>query len=325
MMCLPQSFLDILIRWRIYIEECGLRGLCGQTPDFSMPEFKSKGRIDVGSFLNLADLIWGEFPFYFCTSPAACILNEHHLDIERTYEPHTFVQVSWIENWFFAQVFAPHITDFGLETRHFKTGVAKDNPVPVVPDTVLAKLVAMLETKLRRKKGAKLIPLVPKKPSMEIIRKASGNKLRKPPSGLNLKPSQSQPPPSSSRPGTPTLQPERQNQRSPNKLRKRGRSFTGSPPEEAPESLPVPRTPPPLTRVQGVMAKERAPEVAPYRPTARINLGPPPSPSHGKRFQGGGRLAGRRSLEVMVRPSRVGTPTPPVERGGPSLKDWEMV
>ena len=60
---LTLTFPDILIRWRIYIEECGLRGLCKQTRDFSLPEFKSKGRIDVGSFLNLADLIWGEFPF----------------------------------------------------------------------------------------------------------------------------------------------------------------------------------------------------------------------------------------------------------------------
>lgn len=228
--------------------------------------------------------------------------------------------MSWIEDWFFAQVFAPHITDFGLETRHFKTGVAKDNPVPVVPDTVLAKLVAMLETKLRRKKRAKLIPLVPKKPSAELIKKVSANKLRKPPSGLNLHP-QSQPPPSSSRPGTPTLQLERQNQRSPNKLRKRDRSLTVSSSEETPQGLPVQRTPPPPARVQGVVVKERVPEAVPYRPTARINLGPPPSPSNGKRFQG----RGRRSSEVMIRPSRVGTPTPPVERGGPSLKDWEMV
>lgn len=62
-MVLTSMFLDILVRWRIYIEECGLRGLCKQTRDFSFPEFKSKGRIDVGSFLNLADLIWGELPF----------------------------------------------------------------------------------------------------------------------------------------------------------------------------------------------------------------------------------------------------------------------
>lgn len=51
---------DILIRWRIYIEECGLRGLFKQTCELSLPDFKSKGRIDAGSFLNLADLIWGE-------------------------------------------------------------------------------------------------------------------------------------------------------------------------------------------------------------------------------------------------------------------------
>ena len=56
-------FSDILIRWRMYIEECGLRGLCKQIRDFSLPEFKSKGRIDVDSFLNLADLIWGEYSF----------------------------------------------------------------------------------------------------------------------------------------------------------------------------------------------------------------------------------------------------------------------
>ena len=59
-MVLTPMFPAILIRWRMYIEECGLRGLCKQTRDFSLPEFKSKGRIDVGSFLNLADLIWGE-------------------------------------------------------------------------------------------------------------------------------------------------------------------------------------------------------------------------------------------------------------------------
>ena len=48
-MVLTSMSPDILIRWHIYIEECGLRGLC-----------KSKGRIEVGSFLNLADLIRGE-------------------------------------------------------------------------------------------------------------------------------------------------------------------------------------------------------------------------------------------------------------------------
>ena len=38
-----------------------LRGLRGQTRDFSLLAVKSKGRINVGSFLNLANLIWGEF------------------------------------------------------------------------------------------------------------------------------------------------------------------------------------------------------------------------------------------------------------------------
>ena len=52
---------DVLIRWWIYIEECSLRELRRQTQDFSIPELKSKDRIDIGSFLNLAGLTWGEF------------------------------------------------------------------------------------------------------------------------------------------------------------------------------------------------------------------------------------------------------------------------
>lgn len=89
MVYLPRGFLDILIRWRIYIEECGLRGLCKQTPDFSMPEFKSKGRIDVGSFLNLADLIWGGFPFRphasACSTYTQCIASRYRADIRTAH------------------------------------------------------------------------------------------------------------------------------------------------------------------------------------------------------------------------------------------------
>jgi len=62
-MHLPRRFPEILIRWRIYIEECGLRGVYEGTRDFSLNKFKSKGRINVDSFLNLADLIWGEILF----------------------------------------------------------------------------------------------------------------------------------------------------------------------------------------------------------------------------------------------------------------------
>ena len=317
MMDLTWRFLDILIRWRIYIEECGLRGLCKQTRDFSLPEFKSEGRIDVGSFLNLADLIWGEL--LSLSFRVTWITDTGCLDIERTYEPHTFTQVPWIENWFLAQVFASHITDFGLETRHFRTGVAKDNPVPAVPDTVLAKLVVMFEAKLRRKKEAKLIPLVPRKPSVEPIKKTSANKLRKRPSALILHShsSQPQPQPSSSRPGTPTSQnSDTQAQRQPNRLRKRSRSLTRSSPEPTQQSLP-PRTPPPSAQVQGS-------EGASYRPTVRAKLGPPPSPSNGKRF--GGRGVPRRSLEKsMRRSSQASPPSPPLRGAKLPLQDWEII
>ena len=309
---------DILIRWRIYIEECGLRGLCGQTRDFSLPEFKSKGRIDVGSFLNLADLIWGEFFSLFRFSLFdgeilyhACIDASHILsDIERTYEPHTFVQVPWIKDWFLAQVFAPNITDFGLETRHFKTGVAKDNPAPVVPDTVLAKLVVMLEAKLRRKK-MKLVPLVPKKPSVEVIKKTSANKLKKRPSDLvfHSNSNQSQPQLSSS----PSQNPDA---RQPNRLRKRSRSLTRNSPESIQHGVPVhvqtPGTPP---------AKDKD-----KWSNVRVNLGPPPSPSHGRRFDGPIGVPRRRSPEkVMLRPLQGGPPSPPLGRAKPSLKDWEII
>ena len=72
---LTLRFPVILISWRIYIEECGLREGNKPVRDFSFPEFKSKGRIDVESFLNLADLIWGEFPSFLFLSPVTNICN----------------------------------------------------------------------------------------------------------------------------------------------------------------------------------------------------------------------------------------------------------
>jgi len=328
-MVLTLTFPDILTRWRIYIEECGLRGLCKQTRDFSFPEFKCKGRIDVGSFLNLADLIWGELLFLFSPTLVVSVWysTSKITDIERTFEPHTFVQIPWIEDWFLAQVFASHITDFGLETRHLKAGVAKDNPVPSVPDTVLAKLVATFEAKLRRKQVA-LIPLVPRKPSMEITKKTSANKLRKRPSALVLHSNQSQS--SLSRPGTPTSQnTDAKTQRQPNKLRKRSRSLTRSSPESIQQSLPAStpvHTPPAPAQVRAVTTRdgererEGAPEVVFHRPTARLNLGPPPSPSHGRRFDD---MRRRGSPEkVGVRPLQI---SPHPGRGRAASRDREIV
>ena len=143
--------------------------------------------------------------------PATCIVNVERFvskttDIERTYEPHVFVQSAWIENWFQAQILPSHITDFGLGARHFKTGVARENTVSAVPDAVLPKLVAIFEAKLRRKKVA-LIPLVPHEPLVEVTGAASVSGLKEPLAPV-LHSSQSQP--SSSRPGTPTSQRSRQ-------------------------------------------------------------------------------------------------------------------
>lgn len=237
-----------------------------------------------------------------------------------------FVQIPWIENWFLAQVFASHITDFGLETRHFKTGVAKDNPVPIVPDTVLAKLVAMFEAKLRRKKIA-LIPLVPRKPSVEVLKKGPANKLKKRPTALILHSNKSQPSPP--RPGTPNSQDsDTQTQRQPNKLHKRSRSFNRSSPESVQQILPVPalvQTPPSPAPAQAVIAgdldRDRALDGVLYRPTVRLNLGPPPSPSHGSRFEGVG-VPRRGSLEKVVgRPVQVG----PHRHPGRSRSSHEIV
>ena len=121
-------------------------------------------------------------------------------DIERTYEPHTFVQFAWIENWFLAQVFASHVTDFSLEAGHFKTGVAMDNSIPAVPDMALAKSITIPEAKLHRKKAAS-IPLVPHEPSVEAVKWAPTIEPKKETPVLVLHSNQSQP--RSSQPGTP--------------------------------------------------------------------------------------------------------------------------
>ena len=166
----------------------------------------------------------------------------------------------------------------------------------------------MFERKLRRKKVA-LIPLVPRKPSVEIARKTSANKLKKRPSALILHPNKSQS--SLSRPGTPTSQNnDSQTQRQPNKLRKRSRSFTRTSPESIRQGLPV-STPPSSAQVQTFTTKDqdrdKVIEAAFHRPTARLNLGPPPSPSHGRRFDGVRRGSPEK---VGVRPSQIGPPLP---------------
>lgn len=224
-----------------------------------------------------------------------------------------------------------------METRHLKTGVAKDNPAPVVPDTVLAKLVAAFEAKLQRGKEMKLIPLVPKKPSVELTRRASTNNMRRPsvlslgsqshvPTSRPVTPS-SRPATPSSRPGTPSSQKsDPPAQRQPNKLRKRSRSFTRSFPELETQDLPVQLSPSPAAQVQAVFTKvgdrekSSGSEVLFKKQVDRVKLGPPPSPSHGRRFEG--------ESPVKRRPKkRMGPPPPsPPRRTTPAPKDqWEVV
>ena len=198
-------------------------------------------------------------------------------------------------------------------------GIAKDSLAgPVAPETVLAKLVAMVEAKLGRRKVVVLVPLVPRKPSVEVIKqKTSANKLKKRPSGLVLDSDQSYVEHSPSRAGTPSSQSsDTQAPRQRNKLRKRSRSSTRSSPESVHLGLPVQaqapvQTPPSPARVRAVMGKDRGRDRAPevllsHRPTARLTLGPPPSPSHGKRFEG----ARRSPDKGMARPLPVGPPPP---------------
>jgi hypothetical protein len=211
-----------------------------------------------------------------------------------------------------------------------KTGVAKDNPVPIVPDTVLAKLVAAFEAKLRRKKEVKLIPLVPRKPSVEATKKAPANKLKRS-STLALYSHSTQSQASSSRPGTPNSQnSDSQTQRQPNKLHKRSRSFTRSPKSDK-QSLPVQLPPSPPSLVQVLLTKDgdrdkaSGSEVLLNKQTARIKPGPPPSPSHGMRF--GGEGAPRSPKKVTRRrPSWVGPPPPsPPKKTTSFPPDWEII
>jgi hypothetical protein len=277
------------------------------------------------------------FPFSPRESSPTSVVNAPCLDIERTYEPHTFIRVPWIEGWFRAQVFAPDVTDFGSETRHFKTGVAKDNPAPVVPGAILNKLMAIFEAKLRRKKVVKLTPLVPRKPSVEVIKKASTNKLKKRPSDLNLLHSnQSQPQPSSPRPGTPTSQnSDTQNQRQTNKLRKRSRS-SSRPPESVQPSLPVRTTvtPPPPAQAQAILVKDKdrdkaSESITPRHTPRNARSGPPPSPSNGKRFEDKGVPRRGSTEKVTARPLQrqvlPGPPSPPLGGAKRSAPGWEMI
>jgi len=179
-----------------------------------------------------------------------------------------------------------------------------------------------------------LIPLVPRKPSVEVMTKRSTNKLKKRPSALTLHSNQSQP--SSSRPGTPSSQnSDTQPQRPPNKLRKRSRSFTRSSPDSIQQSLPVQApvqtSPPPPAQVLVPTVKDRdrdkLPEVTAvfHRPIGRVKMGPPPSPSNGKRFEGVGMPRRRSPEKVAARPSQV-VPLPPSPGMAKTLSwDWEVI
>lgn len=210
-------------------------------------------------------------------------------------------------------------------------GVAKDNPIPTVPDTVLAKFVAASEARLRRKREVKLIPLVPRKRSAEVIKKVSASTLKKQPLAPFSQSAQSQA--SSSRPGTPTSQnSDSQTQRQPNKLRKRSRSFTRSSPRPGQQSLPVQPPLSPVARVQKLLTKdgdqdkESESEVVRHKQTARVRLGPPPSPSHGKRFEVAGAPKRRPKRDNPMHPSHLGPPPPsPPMKLKPFIKDWEIV
>lgn len=176
-----------------------------------------------------------------------------------------------------------------------------------------------------------LIPLIPRKPSVNVIKKASANKLKKRPSALILGSNQSQP--SSSRPGTPTSQnSDTQTQRQPNKLRKRSRSLTRSSPGSVQQSLPVyarVQTPPLPAQVQIITVKDRdrdeSSEVVLHRPIPRVKSGPPPSPSHGTRFVGMGVPRRGSPEKVMTRPSQMIPPPTPPGRGRPSSRGWEVI
>lgn len=182
----------------------------------------------------------------------------------------------------------------------------------------------------------KLIPLVPRKPSVEIIRKGSINKLKKRPSALSLHSHSTQSQASSSRPGTPTSQnSDPQTPRQTNKLRKRSRSVLRSSPEPGQQSFQVQPLPSPTVQARAAtLAKDRGQDKAPtsevplYKQTARAKLGPPPSPSHGRRFQGVGSPKSPKSPKMVfkTRPSQVNPPPPsPPRRTRPFAQDWELI
>jgi hypothetical protein len=178
-----------------------------------------------------------------------------------------------------------------------------------------------------------LIPLVPRKPSVEVIRKTSTNKLKKRPSALTLQSHPNQFQPSTSRPGTPTSQDPDSPQRQPRKLHRRSRSFTRS--SESVQGVFVVQPPPsPLVHAQTAMMRNDdrdralpASEAAYNRQIARARLGPPPSPSHGKRFGDiGAPRRGSPEKVVRMHPSQVVgyLPSSP-KKARPPQHDWEII
>ena len=112
-------------------------------------------------------------------------------------------------------------------------------------------------------------------------------------------------------------------------ISKQSRSLARSSPKSIPHSLPVPaliQTPPLPAQAQVVTMRDRdwdkAPEVVLHRPTADLNLGPPPSPSHGKRLKGMG-VPRRGPEKVAAHPSQVRSLHP--RRGRSTSRDGEIV
>ena len=165
---------------------------------------------------------------------------------------------------------------------------------------------------------------------MEIFKKTSANKLKKRPSALTIHSDQSQA--SSSRPGTPTSQ-NTDSQQQPKKLRKRSRDFGRSSSESIHEVLPSQLLPSPRPHMQAAVTKGEcwdkvlpASEVAFHRHASRGKLGPPPSPSHGMRFNGvGAPKRGSPGKAVRVHPSQVGHLPPSPKMARLPLHDWEII
>lgn len=177
-----------------------------------------------------------------------------------------------------------------------------------------------------------MLPLVPRKPAVQVIKKTSTNKLKKRPSALTLHSNSAHSQASSSRPGTPNSQnSDSQTQRQRNKLHKRSGSFKWSSPERAQQNLPPQPSPSPAAKVQTHLTKDEdrdkasGSEVVLHRQTARSKIGPPPSSSHGRRFESAD-APGSPKKVPRIRPSRVGPPPrSPPRRVGPLQHDWEIV